>query len=54
MSVNLERIATETRNPATMGLDKMTPLELITEMNCEDARVPAAITPQLPQIAKCI
>ena len=54
MSVNLERIATETRNPATMGLDKMTPLELITEMNREDAGVPAAITPQLPQIAKCI
>lgn len=54
MAVNLERIATESRNPETINLDTMTPLELITQMNREDAQVPAAITPQLPKIAQCI
>ena len=54
MEINLESMTTETRNPDTMELDRMTPLEVVTAMNREDARVPAAIAPQLPNIAKVV
>ena len=54
MSLNLEKMSTETRNQNTMDLDIMTPLEIVTVMNAEDAKVPEAIKPQLPNIAKCV
>ena len=54
MSLNLKNMSTETRNQNTMNLDIMTPLEVVTVMNQEDARVPAAITPALPNIAQCV
>lgn len=54
MSLNLQNMSTETRNPNTMNLDTMSPLEIVTVMNQEDARVAAAITPALPQIAQCV
>ena len=44
MSLNLKGMSTETRNPNTMDLDIMSPLEVVTVMNQEDAKVPAAIT----------
>ena len=52
MGINLESMTTETRNPDTMDLDRMTALEVVTAMNREDAKVPAAIAPQLPNIAQ--
>lgn len=54
MSLNLKNMSTETRNQNTMNLDIMTPLEVVTVMNNEDAKVPAAITPALPNIAQCV
>ena len=54
MRLNLKNMSTETRNQNTMNLDIMSPLEVVTVMNQEDARVPAAITPALPQIAQCV
>ena len=54
MSLNLKNMSTETRNLNTMDLDIMTPLEIVTVMNREDALVPAAITPALPRIAQCV
>jgi len=54
MSLNLKNMSTETRNRNTMNLDIMTPLEVVTVMNQEDAKVPAAITPALPNIAQCV
>ena len=54
MSLNLKNMSTETRNQNTMDLDIMSPLEVITVMNQEDAKVPAAITPALPNIAQCV
>ena len=54
MSLNLDKMTTETRNPSTMELDTMTPLEVVTAMNREDANVPAAIQPILPQIARVV
>ena len=54
MSLNLKGMSTETRNQNTMNLDVMTPLEVVTVMNQEDARVPEAIKPALPNIAQCV
>ena len=54
MSLNLKSMSTETRNQNTMNLDTMTPLEVITVMNQEDAKVPEAIKPALPNIAQCV
>lgn len=53
MELNLKAMTTETRNPNTMGLDTMSPLEIVTVMNREDENVPLAIRPALPQIARC-
>ncbi|MBQ6719075.1 MAG: N-acetylmuramic acid 6-phosphate etherase [Oscillospiraceae bacterium] len=54
MSLNLKNMSTETRNQNTMDLDIMTPLEVVTVMNQEDAKVPEAIKPALPNIAQCV
>ena len=54
MSLNLKNMSTETRNQNTMDLDIMSPLEVVTVMNQEDAKVPEAIKPQLPNIAQCV
>lgn len=54
MNINFETMATETRNPNTMNLDQMTPLEIVTVMNQEDALIPKAIEPHLSDIAKVV
>lgn len=53
MDLNLANMSTETRNPRTMTLDQMTPLEIVSTMNSEDALVADAIKPALPNIAQC-
>ena len=50
----LHSLATEGVNPATMGIDQMSPLEIAQAMNTEDAKVPLAVQQELPQIAKAI
>ena len=54
MTINLQIIATEHRNENTMNLDQMSSLEIITEMNREDALIASAIQPHLPNISKVI
>lgn len=54
MTVDLSKLSTEARNPGTMELDQMTPLEIATTMNREDAKAVASITEVLPQIAQAI
>lgn len=54
MDLNLKAMATETRNPRTMNLDEMTPLEIVTAMNYEDREVSLAIQEVLPQIAEAV
>ena len=54
MSLNLDKMTTETRNPSTVELDTMSPLEVVSIMNREDAKVPEAIKPVLPQIAQIV
>ena len=52
--IDLTKLVTETRNPNTMELDQMTPLELVTVMNQEDLNVVAGVKEVLPQVAQTI
>ena len=54
MAIDLSKMTTEASNKASLDLDKMTPLEVVTLMNKEDAKVPEAIKPHLPQIAQAV
>ena len=54
MALNLTNMTTETRNSDTMNLDVMTPLEIVTAMNNEDAKIPGAIKSVLPEVAKAV
>ena len=47
-------LVTESRNKETMGLDQMTPLEIVTVMNREDGKAVEAVGEVLPQIAQAI
>ena len=44
-------MTTEMRNPDTMELDAMSPLEIITAMNREDKTIPDAVGEHLAEIA---
>ena len=52
--IDFSSMTTEARNPETMNLAKMSSLEIVTAMNREDAKVPAAIAEVLPQIAQVV
>lgn len=54
MGVDLAGIETEARNPQTMGLDTMTPLEVAEAMNREDAAAIEAVRAVLPKVATAI
>jgi N-acetylmuramic acid 6-phosphate etherase len=54
MKMQVRKLATERRNPATENLDRMNALEIVTAMNREDARVPRAIRKVLPEIASAV
>ena len=53
-TLQLQKMSTETRNPASMNLDEMSALEIVTLMNREDENVPKAIAKVLPEIAKTV
>ena len=52
--IDLSKMTTEARNQASLELDKMSPLEVVTLMNSEDAKVPLAIKPHLEEIAQAV
>ena len=52
--IDLAKLSTEQRNPNSMNLDQMTPLEIAQTMNNEDMKVIEAIKEVLPQISKAI
>lgn len=52
--IDLRGMMTESRNPASMNIDEMTALEIVTVMNSEDMKVPQAIKGQLPNIAQAV
>ena len=47
-----ERRRTEHRNPASKNLDRMSAMEIVRLMNREDRKVAAAVSRQLPAIAR--
>ena len=50
----LKALATEQPNPASENLDTKSALEIARIINCEDAKVAAAVAHALPQIARAI
>ena len=52
--IDLSVLVTESRNKETMGLDQMTPLDIVTVMNREDGKAVEAVEEVLPQIAQAI
>ncbi|GAB2939169.1 N-acetylmuramic acid 6-phosphate etherase [Hafnia psychrotolerans] len=52
--MNLGTLVSESRNPATMNLDKMSTLEMVAAFNHEDSKVPEAIRVILPQVAQAV
>ncbi|MBN3262612.1 N-acetylmuramic acid 6-phosphate etherase [Pectobacterium brasiliense] len=53
-SLNLGKLVSETRNPATMTLDQLSTLEMMHAFNQEDRKVPEAIAQVLPAIAEAV
>ncbi len=49
-----EPLETEKVNPATIAIDRMSPLEMVQVMNAEDAKVAEAVRLELPHIASAI
>jgi N-acetylmuramic acid 6-phosphate etherase len=47
-------LETEGMNPATVDIDRMSPLEIVQVMNAEDAKVARAVQHELPQVARAI
>lgn len=54
MAVELDKIATEQRNPRTAHIDELSTLEMVTLINSEDHRVADAVQEVLPQIAAAV
>ncbi|WP_268967481.1 MULTISPECIES: N-acetylmuramic acid 6-phosphate etherase [Yersinia] len=52
--MNLGALISESRNPATMDLDKLSTLEMLTRFNDEDRKVPEAIRLVIPAIAQAV
>ena len=51
---DLSQLLTETRNPATDGLDRLTTLDLVRVLHSADTEAVAAVTAELPHIAAAI
>lgn len=54
MAIDLSGFSTEARNPATMDLDVMSPLEIARVMNRENARAVESLEPELEKVAQVI
>ncbi|MGB3160282.1 N-acetylmuramic acid 6-phosphate etherase [Carnobacterium sp.] len=52
--MNLEKLATETRNKQTMNLDELSVLEIMKRMNQEDQTVAEKVAMEIPQITKVV
>ena len=51
---NLATLSTESRNPASEHIDTLPTLDMLRVINDADARVPAAIAPEIPHIAAAV
>src|SRR5688572_7600561 len=50
----MDQLQTESRNPASTGLDELTPLQFVRLMNAEDAKVIPAVASQAGAIARAV
>jgi N-acetylmuramic acid 6-phosphate etherase len=51
---NLAHLTTESRNPASDGIDRMSALEIVRLINAEDATIAAAVGREGPSIAEAV
>lgn len=54
MTLNLNALVTEGRNPASAAIDQLTTLEMLAVINREDQKVAPAVQAILPQIAEAV
>ena len=54
MNVNIKKITTETRNPNTLDIDRVSTVEIVKKINNEDKTVAYAVEKVIPEIAKCV
>ena len=52
--IDLEKLTTESRNPNTLDIDKLSTLEMVKKINNEDKKVAEAVEKELPNIAEAI
>jgi N-acetylmuramic acid 6-phosphate etherase len=52
--MTLDNLLTEQRNPATMSIDGLSTLEIVTLINAEDAKVAEVVRGELPNIAHAV
>ncbi len=52
--LDLSKLATEQRNPNTLDLDQMSPMDIVTTMNDEDENVVKAVKEVVSEVAKAI
>ncbi|MCQ9051476.1 N-acetylmuramic acid 6-phosphate etherase [Vibrio diabolicus] len=54
MKIDLSRLVTESRNPASAEIDTLSPIEMLQVINEEDQKVALAVKAVLPQIAETV
>ena len=54
MKIDLSRLVTESRNPASAEIDTLSTIEMLQVINEEDQKVPLAVKAVLPQIAETV
>lgn len=52
--IDLDKLTTESRNPNTFDIDKLSTLEMVRKINNEDKKVAEAVEKELPNIAEAI
>ncbi len=52
MMIDLSRLETERKNPASAHIDELSPLEIMQVIHAEDQKAVDAVTPLLPKIAQ--
>lgn len=54
MKINLSKMMTESRNPASAEIDTLSTLDMLAVINKEDQKVPLVVEAVLPEVAKVV
>lgn len=52
--MNFEKLLTESRNPDTLTIDRLSTIDIVTTINEQDQQVPLAVSRVLPAIAQAV